>query len=45
MQLRAQATRFAMQMYLGVLDQARAANAGEQQQEPPGDADWISGRN
>lgn len=36
---------FCETMYRDVLERARTVDAKEQQQEPNGDADWISGRN
>ena len=43
-QLRQAVARQAFQMYEHVLDIAKAADANEQQQEPEGQADWITGR-
>lgn len=42
--LRRQIAREAWMMYTGILMQARASAAKEQQQPPDGDAEWIRGR-
>lgn len=44
-QQRARAADAAWRMYYGVLVKAKVAAANEQQQPPPGDAEWIAGRN
>lgn len=36
---------FCLGVYRDILERARTVDAKEQQQEHPGDADWISGRN
>ncbi len=44
-QLRSAVTRWAWAMYRDALILARQTDAREQQQEPPGEAEWITGRN
>jgi hypothetical protein len=44
-QLRGAAARFAWQMYGVAIAKAQYADVREQQQEKPGDAEWITGRN